>query len=79
MESEKLVAKIFGIFICKQVSYKEFGFVQTTKIMRLAIDGRKPLVLWLAKTRPKFIRANSEWLTIWQAKHSILAKIYIRY
>jgi len=79
MERENLVAKIVRIFIRKQVSDEELGFVQATKIMRLAIDGRKPFILWPAKTRPKFIRANSKWLTLWQAKHSILAKIYIRY
>ena len=70
MKREKSVANIVGIFIRKQVSDEEFGFVERAEIQRLAIYCCKPFKLWTAKARPKFVRANGKWLTLWQAKHS---------
>ena len=68
--TEKSVANIVRIFIRKQVSHKELGFVERAEIQRLAIDGCKPFKLWTAETRPKFVGANGKWLTLRQAKHS---------
>ena len=49
---QSLVTKIFGVFHGETVFDKKLRFVQSAEIMRLTINGTKPLKLWLAETRP---------------------------
>ena len=49
---QSLVAKIFRIFHGETVFNEKLRFVQSAEIMRLTINGTKPLELWLAETRP---------------------------
>ena len=75
---QSLVTKIFSIFHGEAVFNKKLCFVQSAEIMRLTINGTKPLKLWLTKTWPHFVGTNVEWLAIRQAPHNALAKIISR-
>ena len=64
-----LITQAFLVAHGQEIPYEQLGFVQSAKVIRLAMDGSKPLKLRLAKTRPKLIRANVKWLAIRKPPH----------
>jgi hypothetical protein len=62
----------------KKILYVQASFRRGFEVSGLAINGRKPLKFWLAKTWPQFIRANIKWLAIRKAPHRSFAKITSR-
>jgi hypothetical protein len=64
-----LITQAFLVAYGQQIPHEQLSFVQSAKVIRLAMDGSKPLKLRLAKTWPQFIRANIKWLAIRKPPH----------